>query len=119
MAIVETPANWQHTHVHAPHHGAPPGNTPGWTGYPERPHRHPWEIGLLVLVILSSVVLYLFAFATVLSGGHSLLWLSILATPVVLYLLRGLTYGRQRANGVRLSSGLCPEYVLIFAKNCL
>src|SRR5260370_39841940 len=109
MAIVNSPASWQHTHVHPPHYDAPPGNTPGWTGYPERPHRHPWEIGLLVLVIVSSVVLYLFAFAVVLSGGHSLLWLSIRATPVVLYLLGGLTYRQQRANGLQMRTPQFPR----------
>ena len=77
--------------------------------YPERPHRHPWEIGLLVLVIASSVVLYFLAFAVVLSGKASLLWLSILATPAVLYFVRGLTYGRQRANGVKMSPTQFPE----------
>jgi len=109
MAILESPANWQHPHVPNPHYGTPPGNAPAWSGHLDRPHRHPWEIGLLVLVIVASVVLYLVAVAIVVSGGHSLLWLSILATPVVLYLLRGLTYGRQRANGVKMSPTQFPE----------
>jgi hypothetical protein len=88
MATVELPAN-RHTHVPAWYYGASPGSAPGSTGYLERPKRHPWEIGLLVLVIVSSIVLYTVAGAIVLSGKASALWLSILATPVVLFLLRG------------------------------
>ncbi|BBX96377.1 M48 family metallopeptidase [Mycobacterium lacus] len=108
MAIVESPAN---AYPPAPHpfYGAPPRPGQPAAGYPERPHRHPWEIGLLVLVIASSVLLYLLACVMVLSGSVSLLWLSVLATPVVLYLLRGLTYGRQRANGVKMSPTQFPE----------
>lgn len=98
MAIVDSP-----TH-HFPHHPHP-----GPTGYREAPHRHPWEIGLLTLVIVSSVVLYLIAFAVVLSGKVSLLWLSVLLTPVLLYLGRGLNYGQQRANGVKMSPTQFPE----------
>jgi len=107
MAIVDSPANQhQHPHSPSPYYGVP---APGPSGYLEHPKRHPWEIGLLVLVIFSSVVLYLLAFVLVLSGKASLLWLSILATPVVLYLLRGLTYGRQRANGVKMSPTQFPD----------
>jgi Zn-dependent protease with chaperone function len=78
-------------------------------GYPERPKRHPWEIALLVLVIVASVALYLMAIKFVLLGSHSLLWRSILATPVVLFLARGLTLGRQRVNGVKMSPTQFPE----------
>lgn len=56
-----------------------------------------------MLVIVSSVLLYLVAAAVVLSGKSSLLWISIVATPIVLFALRGLTYGKQRANGVKMS----------------
>lgn len=107
MAIVESPANhYQHPHSPSSYCGAP---HPGPSGYLEHPKRHPWEIGLLVLVIFTSVVLYLLAFAIVLAGKASFLWLSILATPVVLYLLRGLNYGQQRANGVKMSPTQFPE----------
>jgi Zn-dependent protease with chaperone function len=110
MAIVESPAN------HYPHfpasYGAPPGPAPGAAGpvgYLDHPKRHPWEIGLLVLVIVSSVLLYLVAVAVVLSGKASVLWLSILATPILLYIGRGLNYGQQRANGVKMSPTQFPE----------
>lgn len=102
MAIVDSPI---HHHPPGSHHGAPPGAV----GYRELPSRHPWEIGLLVLVILSSVVLYLIATVVVLTGHGSLLWLSVLATPLVLFLARGLNYGRQRTNGVKMSPTQFPD----------
>lgn len=92
MAILESPPAPHHGHFHA-----------------HRPQRHPWEIGLLVLVIVSSVVVYLVALAVALSGKISMLWLSILLFPVLLYLGRGLMYGRQRANGVKMSPTQFPE----------
>jgi Zn-dependent protease with chaperone function len=106
MATLESPAQ---PSAPGPYHGAPPGAGYPATGYPEQPHRHPWEIGLLVLVIASSVLLYLLAFVVVLSGKASFLWLSILATPVVLYFIRGLGYGQQQVNGVKMSPTQFPE----------
>lgn len=103
MAIVESPPGHPYPHLPASFYGTPSGSPPGPTGYLEHPRRHPWEIGLLVLVIVSSVLLYLVAAAVVLSGKSSLLWISIVATPIVLFALRGLTYGKQRANGVKMS----------------
>ncbi len=108
MATVELPAN-HYAHVPPWYYGAPPAPTPGLTGYPERPKRHPWEIGLLVLVIVASVVLYFVAVDAVLSGHRSMLWLSTLATPVVLFFMRGLNLGRQRVNGVKMSPTQFPE----------
>jgi Zn-dependent protease with chaperone function len=108
MATVELPGN-PYTHVPPWYYGAPPTAAAGSTGYPEHPKRHPWEIGLLVLVIVSSVVLYLVAGAIVLSGHGSLLWLSIVATPVVLFLVRGLNFGRQQVTGVKMSPAQFPE----------
>ncbi|CAM4221033.1 Peptidase family M48 [Mycobacterium basiliense] len=61
------------------------------------------------LVITCSVPLYVIAIAVVLAGKASVLWLSILATPVVLFFLRGLTYGQQRANGVKMSPTQFPD----------
>ncbi|OBF85287.1 peptidase M48 [Mycobacterium sp. 852002-51163_SCH5372311] len=86
-----------------------PGHQNPHVPYVEQPHRHPWEIGLLVLVIASSFVLYLLAIAVVLSGRTSTLWLGILAWPIVVYFGRGLTYGRQRVNGVKMSPTQFPE----------
>jgi Zn-dependent protease with chaperone function len=90
MTTVQLPG---HEHPHVP--------------YQEQPHRHPWEIGLLVLVIAASFVLYLLA--VVLSGNLSAVWLSILFMPVLLYFGRGLMYGRQRVSGVKMSPTQFPE----------
>jgi Zn-dependent protease with chaperone function len=92
------------TTVQLPGHQHPP--IPAWS---DRPRRHPWEIGLLVLVIASSVVLYLIALAVVASGHHSAVWLSILFAPVLLFFGRGLMFGRQRVNGVKMSPTQFPE----------
>ena len=93
MTTVELPRNWQ----------------PPMPGHPEQPKRHPWEIGLLVLVIVFTVVLYLYGLNKVMSGVHSTLWLSILATPILLYFGRGLLLGRQRVNGVKMSPTQFPD----------
>jgi Zn-dependent protease with chaperone function len=108
MATLDMPT---HRHTQGPpwNYGMPPGAAPGPTGHVERPQRHPWEIGLLVLVIAASVVLYLISIVVVLTGHFSLLWLSILGTPLVLFLARGLTSGRQRVNGVKMSPTQFPE----------
>jgi Zn-dependent protease with chaperone function len=82
---------------------------PHFSAWSEQPRRHPWEIGLLVLVIASSVVLYLLAFAVVRSGHLSTLWLGILAWPLVVYFRRGLTFGMQRVYGVKMSPTQFPE----------
>jgi Zn-dependent protease with chaperone function len=108
MTTVELPAH-HHAHVPPSYYGAPPAPAPGVTGSPERPKRHPGEIGLLVLVIVASVVLYLVAIDIVLSGRRSLVWLSIPATPALLFLGRGLTLGKQRVNGVKMSPTQFPE----------
>lgn len=92
MATVQMPGH---------HYPAPPA----W----QRPHRHPWEIGLLVLVIVSSVVLYLLAIAVVVSGHLSAVWLGILFMPAILYVVRGMTVGMQRTNGVKMSPTQFPE----------
>ena len=94
--------------------GAPPATPPGVPAHLEKPRRHPWEIGLLVLVIVFSVVLYLTAGAIVLSDTMDVIWVWILATPVVLFFGRGLLYGRQRVNGVKMSPTQFPEgYALV------
>lgn len=94
--------------------GAPPATPPGVPAHLEKPRRHPWEIGLLVLVIVFSVVLYLIAGAIVLFDTMDVIWVWILATPVVLFFGRGLLYGRQRVNGVKMSPTQFPEgYALV------
>ena len=108
MTTVQLPPNGQPP-IPPRNYDAAPGMSPAYGGYPARPKRHPWEIGLLVLVIVFSVVLYLLTIAIVLSGHHNMLWLLILATPILLYIGRGLMMGRQRVNGVKMSPTQFPE----------
>ncbi len=93
MTTVELPRNWQ----------------PPMPGHPEQPRRHPWEIGLLVLVIVFTVGMFLLSLDQVLTGHRKLLWLGIIATPITLYLGRGLLQGMQRVNGVKMSPTQFPE----------
>jgi Zn-dependent protease with chaperone function len=112
MATLDLPTHPDtHRHMQAPpwYYSTPPGVAPRPTGYVDRPQRHPWEIGLLILVIGASVVIYLLAILVVLTGHYSLLWLSVLFTPLILFLGRGLNLGQQRVNGVKMSPTQFPE----------
>ncbi len=63
---------------------------------------------------MASVVVYVSAVTAVLSGTRDIVLISIMATPVVLFLARGLHYGRQRVNGVKMSPTQFPEgYALV------
>lgn len=113
MAILDQPANY-HPHSHASYYGLPPGAAHGYPPRPAQPPRHPWEIGLLVTVIVASVILYIVAISLVATGEDDLIWISIMATPVVLFLARGINYGSQRVNGVKMSPTQFPEgYALV------
>jgi Zn-dependent protease with chaperone function len=106
MTTVELPRNWQ----------------PPMPSHPEQPRRHPWEIGLLVLVIVFTVVLYSLALPQVLMVLHSgdlrsiVAWsirnmalLVVVAWPIVVYFVRGLLFGRYRVQGVKMSPTQFPE----------
>ncbi|KAF0845902.1 Zn-dependent protease with chaperone function [Nocardia caishijiensis] len=92
------------------------------------PARHPWEIPLLVVVIMITGVAYLLAILLVLvelvaepvvdaqgqpESGGSLLTspyvLVLLFAPVLLWAGRGLNFARMRINGVRMSPTQFPE----------
>src|SRR5436190_2131961 len=77
--------------------------------HPQRPSRHPWEIGLLVLVIVASIGLYVYGTAKILSGHHETLWLTIMATPILILHGRGRPYGKLKVNGVKMSPTQFPE----------
>jgi Zn-dependent protease with chaperone function len=86
-----------------------PGHQHPQAPYAEQPHRHPWEIALLVLVIMSSVLLYLAALAAMRTGHSNVVSLSIVFAPLALFLGRGLTFGIQRTRGVKMSPTQFPE----------
>src|SRR3954468_10038658 len=103
-----------HHHPTAPHFGVPPAGIRGVPVHFGRPPRHPWEIGLLVVVIIASALLYVIAFTEVLSGDADIIWISITATPIVTFFARGLHYGRQRVDGVKMSPSQFPDgYALV------
>ncbi|MGM7644579.1 M48 family metallopeptidase [Nocardia sp. JW2] len=113
----------------------PPGGPPGTTQPMPRglspfgmPARHPWEIPLLVVVIMITGVAYLLAILMLLvelvaepvvdaqgqpESGGSLLTspyvLVLLFAPVLLWAGRGMNFARMRINGVKMSPTQFPE----------
>lgn len=81
----------------------------GLPQYTYPPRRHPWEIGLLVVVTLLTVLLYATALVVVLryftdeKAEPNAIILLLAATPLTLYLGRGILYGTQRVNGIKMS----------------
>ncbi|MFE3057168.1 M48 family metallopeptidase [Nocardia sp. NPDC059239] len=73
------------------------------------PARHSWEIPLLVIVILATVLAYLFALLLLVSGYAGQLVLALVFAPLLVYLGRGLNYATQRVNGVKMSPTQFPE----------
>ncbi|WP_428846861.1 M48 family metallopeptidase [Nocardia terpenica] len=74
-----------------------------------RPARHSWEIPLLVIVIVATVLAYLVAIGLLLLGYVSDYALALLAAPVLLWFGRGVNYAMQRVNAVRMSPTQFPE----------
>lgn len=88
----------------------------GLPQYTYPPRRHPWEIGLLVVVILFTVLLYVGAIFGIISfladPEHvqlNIIILALAATPLTLFIGRGILYGQQRVNGVKMSPTQFPE----------
>lgn len=111
MTTLQAPPAYAHPHAY---HGTPPLHPHHGHAHHEYPQRHPWEIGLLVAVICFSVLIYVSSIVAVAAGEINEIWLYVLATPVLLYFVRGLTYGQQRVNGVKMSPTQFPEgYALV------
>ncbi|MEE4022655.1 M48 family metallopeptidase [Gordonia sp. PKS22-38] len=68
-----------------------------------RPRLHPWEIPMLILVIAATLVGYLAIVWLVILGQFSDYFLLLLALPLILLLIRGLTYAGPRVNGVQMT----------------
>ncbi|TDZ91922.1 heat shock protein HtpX [Mycobacteroides salmoniphilum] len=88
----------------------------GLPQYTYPPRRHPWEIGLLVVVILFTVLLYIGAIFGIVGyladPEHvqlNIIIVALAATPLTLFLGRGILYGQQRVNGVKMSPTQFPE----------
>ncbi|WP_074849286.1 M48 family metallopeptidase [Gordonia westfalica] len=74
-----------------------------------RPQLHPWEIPVLIVVILTTVVGYAAIIVLVAFGMLDQLLLAALAFPLVLFVIRGLTYATPRVNGVQMTPTQFPE----------
>ncbi|MYR05982.1 M48 family metalloprotease [Gordonia sp. SID5947] len=77
--------------------------------YALRPRLHPWEIPMLVLIVAITLIGYLVIVWLVVLGQFSEYFLALLAAPLVLLLIRGLTYARPRVNGVQMTPTQFPE----------
>lgn len=73
------------------------------------PRRHPWEIPVLVLVLIVGLGGYVLVVTLVATGSLNTWFLLVLLAPLLLYLIRGLTYAMPRVNGVKMSPTQFPE----------
>ncbi|MEU7634263.1 M48 family metallopeptidase [Nocardia sp. NPDC049220] len=73
------------------------------------PARHSWEIPLLVLVIVLTVLAYLIALLLLATGNFDQYVIAFAAAPLLLWFGRGVNYATQRVNGVKMSPTQFPE----------
>ncbi|MFD4144735.1 M48 family metallopeptidase [Streptomyces sp. NPDC058572] len=74
-----------------------------------RRRRHPWELPMVWLCVVVTAAAAAVAAWRVMTGEAANLEFGILALPLMIYLLRGLHYARQRVNGVRITAEQFPE----------
>jgi Zn-dependent protease with chaperone function len=76
-----------------------------------RPHRHPWEIPMVVLGVVVSVVALCLLFLLLVSGVDldPELAATVFGLPFLIYFVRGRTYAAQRVNGVRITETQFPD----------
>lgn len=73
------------------------------------PARHSWEIPLLVIIVVLTVIAYPYAVYAVTKGTDNA-YLAILAfAPVLVWFFRGSQWGQARVNGVKMSPTQFPE----------
>nr|WP_223205012.1 M48 family metallopeptidase [Gordonia jinghuaiqii] len=70
---------------------------------------HPWEIPTLVVVILATALGYATVIVLVAAGTLDQLLLGALAFPLLLFVIRGLTYASPRVNGVQMTPTQFPD----------
>ncbi|MFE6859314.1 M48 family metallopeptidase [Nocardia sp. NPDC057668] len=73
------------------------------------PARHSWEIPLLVLVVLTTALAYLFALLMFVFGEWNQYVLILVFAPAILWIGRGMNYATMRVNGVKMSPTQFPE----------
>ncbi|MGK8520084.1 M48 family metallopeptidase [Nocardia asteroides] len=111
------------------HPAAPPASYPAPYGYPGAPvpppappqrqprglspfgmpARHSWEIPMLVVVVVLTVLAYLVALLLLATGNFDQYVLAFAAAPLLLWFGRGINYAAQRVNGVKMSPTQFPE----------
>lgn len=87
----------------------PPQHLPRGLSPYGMPARHSWEIGLLVVVVLISALIFLAAVLVTLTGTIYDYALFLLAAPLLVWFGRGTLYARLRVNGVKMSPTQFPE----------
>ena len=94
----------------------PPPHVPGpdalWRPpavYSSRPRFHPWELPMLVLVVLLSLGGYATVLALVATGEISDYFLLVLALPVLVLFARGVLFAQQRVGAVQMTPTQFPE----------
>ncbi len=106
--------------AHVPGGHFPGGHFPGGPGgpvppvpqapsYAGPPRRHPWEIPLLVIVILVTLLIYGGALVLAAVGVVNEYLLLALLAPIVVFLIRGITWASPRVQGVQMTPTQFPE----------
>lgn len=86
--------------------GVPAAQPPAYAG---APRRHPWEIPLLVIVILVTLAIYGGALLLAALGSINEYILLALLAPLVVFLIRGITWASPRVQGVQMTPTQFPE----------
>lgn len=77
--------------------------------YAGAPRRHPWEIPLLVIVILVTLGIYVGALLFAIVGVMDTYLLLLLAVPIILWFGRGSLWASPRVQGVQMTPTQFPE----------
>ncbi|MFI6999021.1 M48 family metallopeptidase [Nocardia sp. NPDC050175] len=73
------------------------------------PARHSWEIPMLIVVVLLTVLAYAIAVLLLATGNFDQYVLLLVFAPILIWLGRGVLYSTQRVNGVKMSPTQFPE----------
>lgn len=77
--------------------------------YADAPRRHPGEIPLLILVILTTAVIYVGAILFAFVGTLNSYLLVVLVLPVILWFARGSMWATPRVQGIQMTPTQFPE----------
>ncbi|WP_308188359.1 M48 family metallopeptidase [Nocardia australiensis] len=88
---------------------SPPQSLPRGLSPFGMPARHLWEIPLLIVVVMITVVGFLLAILLAATGTINEYILALLAAPLLVWFIRGQTFAGLRVNGVKMSPTQFPE----------